>query len=111
MNILSDKIKLTKALKQQQNEINDYTIYKALALFQKDENNKKIFEKIANEEKSHYDFWVKITNKQLKAQNYIVFWYLFLVKIFGTSFALKSLERREAGAEEFYNLSRITKNL
>ena len=43
MNILSDKIKLTKALKQQQNEINDYTIYKALALFQKDENNKKIF--------------------------------------------------------------------
>ena len=102
MNILSDKIKLTKALKQQQNEINDYTIYKALALFQKDENNKKIFEKIANEEKSHYDFWVKITNKQLKAQNIIVFWYLFLVKIFGTSFALKSLEKREAEAEEFY---------
>ena len=31
-----------------------------------------------------------------------LFWYLFLVKIFGTSFALKSLERREAGAEEFY---------
>ena len=96
MNILSDKIKLTKALKQQQNEINDYTIYKALALFQKDENNKKIFEKIANEEKSHYDFWVKITNKQLKAQNYIVFWYLFLVKIFGTSFALKSLENKKS---------------
>lgn len=100
--ISSDKQNLKKALKQQQNEINDYTIYKALSLFQKNEENKKIFEKIANEEKSHYDFWVKITNKQLKAQNIIVFWYLFLVKVFGTSFALKSLEKREAGAEKFY---------
>ncbi|MFY4805753.1 VIT1/CCC1 transporter family protein [Aliarcobacter butzleri] len=100
--ISSNKENLKKALKQQQNEINDYTIYKALSLFQKNEENKKIFEKIANEEKSHYDFWVKITNKQLKAQNIIVFWYLFLVKVFGTSFALKSLEKREAGAEEFY---------
>ena len=101
--ISSDKENLKKALKQQQNEINDYTIYKALSLFQKNEENKKIFEKIANEEKSHYDFWVKITNKQLKAQNYIVFWYLFLVKIFGTSFALKSLERREAGMKDIFS--------
>jgi len=102
MDIMTDEKNLKKALKQQQNEINDYTIYKALALFQKDEKNKKIFEKIAKDEKSHYDFWVKITNKQLHPQNLIVWWYIFLVKIFGTSFALKSLERRENGAEEFY---------
>ena len=57
-----DKENLKKALKQQQSEINDHTIYKALALFQKDENNRKIFEKISKEEKYHYDFWVK--NKQ-----------------------------------------------
>ena len=31
--ISSDKENLKKALKQQQNEINDYTIYKALSLF------------------------------------------------------------------------------
>ena len=102
MDIMTNEKNLKKALKQQQNEINDYTIYKALALFQKDEKNKKIFEKIAKDEKSHYDFWVKITNKQLHPQNLIVWWYIFLVKIFGTSFALKSLERRENGAEEFY---------
>ena len=35
--ISSDKENLKKALKQQQNEINDYTIYKALSLFQKNE--------------------------------------------------------------------------
>ena len=97
-----DKENLRKALKQQQSEINDHTIYKALALFQKDENNRKIFEKISKEEKYHYDFWVKITNKQIEAQKLVVWWYIFLVKVFGTSFALKSLEKREAGSEEFY---------
>ncbi|PUE66500.1 VIT1/CCC1 transporter family protein [Arcobacter caeni] len=102
MNTAFDKENLRKALIQQQNEINDYTIYKTLALFQKDENNKNIFEKIAKEEKYHYDFWVKITNKQMEAQKFLVWWFVFLVKVFGTSFALKSLEKREAGAEEFY---------
>lgn len=93
---------LKKALIQQQNEINDYTVYSALAISQDDEENKKIFQKIAKEEKYHYDFWIKITNKELQAQQLIVWWYIFLVKILGTSFALKSLEKREAGAEEFY---------
>lgn len=102
MDTIFDKENLKKALKQQQSEINDHTIYKALALFQKDENNRKIFEKISKEEKYHYDFWVKITNKQIEAQRFVVWWYIFLVKVFGTSFALKSLEKREAGAEEFY---------
>lgn len=102
MNTPFDKENLKKALKQQQNEINDYTIYKALALSQTDENNKKIFEKISKEEKYHYDFWVKITNTQIEPQKLVVCWFVLLVKIFGTSFALKSLEKREAGAEEFY---------
>ena len=102
MNTTFDKENLKKALKQQQNEINDYTIYKALALSQTDENNKKIFEKISKEEKYHYDFWVKITNTQIEPQKLVVWWFVLLVKIFGTSFALKSLEKREAGAEEFY---------
>ncbi len=102
MNTPFDKENLKKALIQQQNEINDYTIYKALALSQTDENNKKIFEKISKEEKYHYDFWVKITNTQIEPQKLVVWWFVLLVKIFGTSFALKSLEKREAGAEEFY---------
>lgn len=102
MNTLSDKENLKKALKQQQSEINDHAIYKALSIYQKDEKNKKIFEKIAKDEKAHYEFWVKITNKQIEAQKLVVWWYILLVKVFGTSFALKSLEKREEGAEEFY---------
>lgn len=97
-----DEVGLKKALIQQQNEINDYAVYSALAISQDDEENKKVFEKIAKDEKYHYEFWLKITNKELKPQKLVVLWYIFLVKILGTSFALKSLEKREAGAEEFY---------
>jgi len=102
MDILSNKENMKKALIQQQNELNDYVIYNTLALCQKDKDDKEIFEKIAIEEKAHYDFWYKITNKELKVQKLLVMWYVFLVKIFGTSFALKSLEKREGKAEEFY---------
>lgn len=102
MNTTSEEEHLKKALKQQQNEINDHTIYKTLVSYQSDETNKKIFEKIAKEEKSHYDFWVKITKKEIAPQRFVVLWFIFLVKVFGTSFALKTLEKREAGAEEYY---------
>lgn len=97
-----EKENLQKALKQQQSEINDHTIYKALASHQDNEKNKEVFEKIAKDEKAHYEFWVRITNQQIEAQKLVVWWYIILVKIFGTSFALKSLEKRESGAEEFY---------
>ena len=102
MDTTFDKQNLKKALIQQQSEINDHTIYKTLASYQTDENNKKVFEKIAKEEKFHYDFWVKITNREIKAQKFVIWWFIFLVKVFGTSFALKSLEKREEGSEEFY---------
>lgn len=102
MNTSFEEEHLKKALRQQQNEINDHTIYKTLISYQSDEDNKKIFEKIAKEEKSHYDFWVKITKKEIEAQKFVVLWFIFLVKVFGTSFALRTLEKREAGAEEYY---------
>ncbi|WP_331775245.1 VIT1/CCC1 transporter family protein [Sulfurospirillum sp. 1612] len=94
--------RMKKALRQQQNEINDYTIYSILAHRQHHEKNTKIFERIAEEEKQHYEFWFKITQKEIQAQHWFVMWYLFLVKIFGTSFSLKYLERKEEKAEEFY---------
>jgi VIT1/CCC1 family predicted Fe2+/Mn2+ transporter len=102
LNSAYEKENLQKALKQQQSEINDHTIYKALASYQENEKNREVFEKIAKDEKAHYEFWVRITNQHIEAQKLVVWWYIILVKIFGTSFALKSLEKRESGAEEFY---------
>ncbi|MFQ6370703.1 VIT1/CCC1 transporter family protein [Shewanella sp. YIC-542] len=93
---------LQKALRQQQNEINDFAIYSVLATLQQQDKNKKIFEKIAREEQQHYKFWRGITQRELAPQNWLVMWYVLLVKLLGTSFALKSLEKKECGAEAFY---------
>ncbi|WP_236579190.1 VIT1/CCC1 transporter family protein [Hydrogenimonas urashimensis] len=93
---------MNKALRQQQNEIDDYLIYTALSRIEKDQKNKKILKDIAAEEKRHYEFWKKITRKERKARRWIVVLYALMARYLGTSFALKLLERREEGAEEFY---------
>ena len=93
---------MQKALRQQQNEINNYTLYIALARREKDAHNKSVYEDIAAEEKQHYEFWKKITGKSVRANHFLIGWYIFLASVFGTSFTLKLAEKREKGAEAFY---------
>jgi vacuolar iron transporter family protein len=99
---MEQKIDLKQALRQQQNEINDHALYLALSRKEKDPDNRAVFENIAQEELGHYRFWTKITGRELKASGALIRLYLLLVSLFGTSFALKLVERREKGAESFY---------
>ncbi|BCD61259.1 hypothetical protein NitYY0826_C0093 [Nitratiruptor sp. YY08-26] len=91
-----------EALKQQQNEINEFFIYMELSKLQRDPHNKKILQEIALQEKEHYTFWKNITGKDLKPQKFVVLWYVFLARLFGLSFALKLMERGEERAQAFY---------
>ncbi len=93
---------IQKALRQQQNEIDEHHIYKRLAQLEKDEHNKKILDQIAEDELRHYNFWTKITKKELAPRKWRVWYYTTMAKIFGLSFALKLMERGEEGAQEFY---------
>ena len=91
-----------EALRQQQSEINEFFIYMELSKLQNDPHNKKILQEIALQEKEHYEFWKKITHKELRPQKWVVLWYVFLARLFGLSFALKLMERGEERAQEFY---------
>ena len=93
---------MKKALKQQQNEINDYALYSLLARREKELHNKSVYESIAQEEKQHYEFWKKITKKELQPSHFFLAWYILLTTLFGTSFSLKLAEKREGDAENFY---------
>lgn len=93
---------IARILKQQQNEINDYTVYTLLSKKTKNDENKKIFSQIASEEKGHYEFWKHITKKELGPSRILVTFYIVLEAIFGTSFALKLLEGRESESADFY---------
>ena len=99
---MAPKVDLRQALRQQRNEINDHALYLALSHGEKDPANRRVFEKIAKEELGHYRFWEQITGRELKPSGLLIRFYLLLVMLLGTSFALKLVERRERGAEAFY---------
>lgn len=91
-----------RALKQLQGEINDSTIYSILAEREKNPQNAEVLRKIADQEMRHYHFCEKITGEARSAQRIVVWFYIILVKIFGSNFALKLMESREVDAQQFY---------
>ncbi|AOO65204.1 VIT1/CCC1 transporter family protein [Sulfurospirillum halorespirans] len=99
---MAHTLHINKALKQQQNEMDDFTIYSMLSLSDKNKANQTIFRKIAKEEQGHYTYLKTYTHQELQPRRYVVLFYLFLSKIVGISFTLKFLEGREEGAKAFY---------
>ncbi|MFO7655674.1 MAG: ferritin family protein, partial [Bacteroidales bacterium] len=98
------KEQLEQIKKFQKNEITEYLIYLRLAEKIKNEENRKVLEKIAEEEKSHYDFWKGYTHYEVKPYNRKVFFYTLIVKIFGLTFGIKLMENGENQANEKYML-------
>ena len=88
-------------LKFQKEEITEYEIYKKLALKAREEN-KKVLEKIANEELKHYNKWKKYTGKDVKPSKAKIMAYVAISKIFGITFAIKMMEGGEAKAQKNY---------
>lgn len=91
-----------KIFRQQQNEITEYHTYLELSRMAKDEHNRKTLERIAEQERGHYQFWKKITGKDAEPKQGKIRRHILLAKIFGLSFSLRLLERGEARAQAFY---------
>lgn len=101
--LLSDPIKKLVE-KMQIDEITEYYIYSKVAKGIKNDNNRKVLEKIANEEKAHSYVWKKYTNKEAKPKKLKVFWYVLISRILGFTFALKLLEKGEEAAGVNYDI-------
>jgi vacuolar iron transporter family protein len=86
----------------QQNEITEHVIYRKLARIEKVEENKIILEKIANDEKAHYEFWKKITGEEIKPKKWRIFFFYWLVRILGITFGIKLMEKGESKAQMNY---------
>lgn len=106
-NTMENKIIDAKAksllLAFQKNELTEHLIYNKLASRIKDENNKKILKKIANEEKAHHDFFKLYTNEDVTPNSTKVFFYYWISLIFGLTFGIKLLEKGEENAQESYS--------
>lgn len=91
-------------LKMQQNELNESEIYKKIAKFAKGDENKKTLERLAAEERAHYEVWKSYTKKEMKPSKRKVLKYTLIARLFGFTFAVKLMERGEEVAQSKYEL-------
>lgn len=89
-------------IKAQRNEITEYHIYKRLAKFSKDEENSKVLDRIAEDEKRHYKIWLNYTDKEVNPSSWAIRKYFWIARIFGLTFGLKLMERDEEKAQVNY---------
>ncbi len=88
----------------QRNEITEHQIYLKLANKIKSDENRKILEKIADEELKHYQDWKEYTGEEIKSNRWKVWFYYGISRLFGFTFGIKLMERGEEDAQENYSL-------
>lgn len=87
----------------QTNEITEYVVYTHLANRLKDEHNKNILLKIANDELAHSNIWKEYTKEDIKPKRLTILFYDVLNVIFGYTFTLKIMEKGEEKANNYYD--------
>jgi len=86
-------------------EYMDYLVYSELAKSNKGKNHEfsKIFSDLAITEKKHWDFWKKYSaSKEPRTSKWGARLIVLISLLFGTTFAIKFLEKHEAGSIKKY---------
>ena len=86
----------------QRNEITEHHIYKRLAGTIKSPENKRVLEKIADDELRHYWRWRIYTQQDVKPGKLTAWKYYLISRIFGFTFGIKLMERSEEDAQDNY---------
>jgi len=86
----------------QKNEVTEHEIYRRLAGWQKDPENRRILEKIAAEEKNHAKILARYTGKDPRPSRFKVFIFTLIARTLGLTFGVKLMEKGEEAAEEAY---------
>jgi VIT1/CCC1 family predicted Fe2+/Mn2+ transporter len=96
-----DSAVLKKILEYQKNEITEHILYGALAKRAKGKNA-AILKKISDDELKHYNFFKKITGRDVKPDRAKILFYRLVSRIFGYTFTIKMMENGEEQAEHNY---------
>jgi VIT1/CCC1 family predicted Fe2+/Mn2+ transporter len=103
-----EKAKLASAVRQilsrsQRNEITEYYLYRKLAAAVREKENARVLEKIASDERQHYNFWKKLTGHEIKPDRVKLWFYFLVVKVWGLTFGVKLMEKGEQSAQKLYS--------
>ena len=102
-NDLPDDIK-RELLVFQRTEITEHHVYRRLASVVPPGENRRVLEKIADDELAHAQVWAKYTGAEVAPRGLIVALYYWLGRLLGFTFAIKLMEQGEASAEAGYRL-------
>ena len=75
-----DNAMKARILQAQKNEITEHLVYKKLAGVVKEQKNRQVLEKIADDELKHYEFWKKQTSEDVNANTFKV-WLIYLLAV------------------------------
>jgi VIT1/CCC1 family predicted Fe2+/Mn2+ transporter len=86
----------------QHNEITEYHIYRAIARTIRDPENRRVLERIADDERRHAADWKRYTGVDAAPDRRAVLKYTLLSRLLGFTFAIKLMENGEAQAQKNY---------
>ncbi len=87
----------------QQGEATEALIYRRIAARVRDEENRAVLLRIADEEAAHAQRWQRYTGVEAQPQRLKVLLYTLLAWIFGFTFAVKHMEKGEEAAQGRYD--------
>ena len=90
-------------LRAQFNEITEYHIYSRLARRVRDPENSATLQRIADEEKGHYEIWREYTGEEVQPGRFKVFFFTVISRVFGLTFGVKLMEKGEEAAQINYD--------
>lgn len=89
-------------LRIQRNEITEYFVYKKLAAIIGKDGHRQILERVADEEKKHYDFFKSLTGEDAAPDKGKIFRFVLISRFLGLNFGLKLMESGENMAQDTY---------
>lgn len=89
---------LQKLLIAQCNEVTESMVYRKIAGFVKNEENRKVINKIADQEDYHAKLWKSYTKQDVKPRKFKVWFYVTVTRLFGLTFGVKLMEQGERNA-------------
>lgn len=98
--ISNELMKLVK--KAQIDEEFGSILYAFMAKREKNEENKKLLEKMSQDEKIHAEVWKSITKKDLKPNKFSILWFKILTVVMGFTFVVKTMQKKESLAQYGY---------
>ena len=86
----------------QRSEATEAEIYGRLSRMVKSPHNREVLKRIAREEAGHYNYLKQFTQRDVRSNKVMVWFYVIIAGIFGITFGVKLMEKAESQAQVSY---------